>query len=93
MDPVNTNDVEINATRKEIVKLLKQFPIVKSMHDFRVVGVGEKKNVIFDLVIEHTKVFSAKDEETLRNDFNNTLKQLHPLYNSVITIDRNYTDL
>ncbi|GLC29415.1 cation diffusion facilitator family transporter [Clostridium omnivorum] len=93
MDPVNTNDIEINATRKEVVKLLKQFPIVKSMHDFRVVGEGEKKNLIFDLVIEHTKVFSTKDEEALRNDFNNALKQLHPLYNSVITVDKNYTDL
>lgn len=93
MDPVNTNDTEINAARKDLVKLLKQFPIVNSMHDFRMVGEGEKRNLIFDLVIEHTKGFSNKDEEQLRSDINNAIKELHPQYNAVITVDKNYTDL
>lgn len=93
MDPINTNDAEINATREDLNKLLKQFPMVKSMHDFRVVGEGEKKNLIFDLVIEYAKSFSSEDEEELKNSINKSLKQLHPQYNSVITVDKYFTDL
>lgn len=93
MDPINTDNHEVNKAKTELENLLKRFPIVKSMHDFRIVGNGEYKNLIFDLVIEHTKGFTREDEERLKRDIDIALKGLHPLYNSVITVDRDFTVL
>jgi cation diffusion facilitator family transporter len=93
MDPINTDNHEVNKAKTELEHLLKRFPMVKSMHDFRIVGNGEYKNLIFDLVIEHTKGFTQEDEERLKRDIDIALKTLHPLYNSVITVDRDFTVL
>lgn len=93
MDPINTDNKEVNKAKTELENLLKRFPIVKSMHDFRIVGNGEYKNLIFDLVIEHTKGFTQEEEERLKKDIEIALKSLHPLYNSVITVDRDFTVL
>jgi cation diffusion facilitator family transporter len=93
MDPINTDNHEVNKAKMELENLLKRFPIVKSMHDFRIVGNGEYKNLIFDLVIEHAKGFTQEDEERLKRDIDIAVKGMHPLYNSVITVDRDFTAL
>ncbi|MCM8709891.1 cation diffusion facilitator family transporter [Clostridium sp. SYSU_GA19001] len=93
MDPINTDSKEVNKAREELEGIIKNFPLVKSMHDFRVVGDGEYKNLVFDLVVEHTKGFKHEDEETLKKNINKELKKIHPLYNALITIDRDFTVL
>lgn len=93
MDPVNTDNIEVRETRKELEALLKKFPVVKSMHDFRIVGDGEKKNLIFDLVIENNKKLNDSFEEKLKLAIDKELKHIHPEYYAVITIDRDFTVL
>lgn len=93
MDPINTNSEEINKTRKEIEEVIKNFPIIKSMHDFRVVGDGDYRNLIFDVVIEHTKGFKEEDEEKLIKALDDEVKKIHPRYNAKVTVDREFTVL
>lgn len=93
MDPINTDSKEINKAKEELEGIIKKIPIIKSMHDFRVVGDGEHKNLVFDIVIEHTKGFNDEDEEKLKKQIDEELKKLHPGYNAVVTIDKEFTVL
>ncbi|NFV13513.1 cation diffusion facilitator family transporter [Clostridium sp. FAM 1755] len=90
MDPINVDNKEIAYTRKEVVKILEQFSIIKSMHDFRMVGEDEYKNLIFDIVIDHSFKLTSELENQLKKDIDNCIKKLHPKYNTVITIDRDF---
>ncbi|MDU4600337.1 MAG: cation transporter, partial [Clostridium sporogenes] len=77
-------------TRKEVVKVLEEFSIIKSMHDFRMVGEDECKNLIFDIVIDHSFKLTSELENQLKKDIDNCIKKLHPKYNTIITIDRDF---
>jgi len=90
MDPINTVDKEVNESRLELLYILKYFSIIKSIHDFRLVGEGAHKNLIFDVVIDFNPNFSKGDEIKLENDINKRLKKSYPYYNAVMTIDRDY---
>jgi len=90
MDPINTGDKEVDASRLELLGVLKSFSIIKSIHDFRIVGEGEHKNLIFDVVIDFNPKFSENDENRLEEDINKQLKKAYPYYNAVMTIDRDY---
>lgn len=91
MDPINTESKEVNKAKELLEDILKKHPIVKSYHDFRIVGDGEYKNLIFDLVIERVKGFNEADEEALKKAINTELKKIHTHYNANITIDREFT--
>lgn len=90
MDPINTDDKEILEAREELTETLKTVPIVKSFHDFRVVGEGENKNLIFDVVIGADHRLTKSEELNLQKDINFRLKKLYPNYNAIITIDKDY---
>lgn len=92
-DPINTDSKEVNDARGELENIIRKFPIVKSMHDFRIVGNGERKNLVFDLVIEHTKGFKKEDEDSLKKNIDVELKKLHKEYIGLITIDKDFTVL
>jgi len=90
MDPINTTDEEVSASRLELLDVLKSFSIIKSIHDFRMVGEGAHKNLIFDVVIDFNPRFSEGDEIKLEEDINKELKKSYPYYKAVMTIDRDY---
>ncbi|MBU3142471.1 cation diffusion facilitator family transporter [Clostridium sp. CF012] len=90
MDPINTDDEEVNACRIELLNVLKYFPIIKSIHDFRIVGSGEYKNLIFDAVMDFKPGFTADDESKLGEEINIELKKCCPEYNALMTLDRDY---
>ena len=90
MDPINTDDEEVNASRLELLDVLKYFSIIKSIHDFRIVGEGDYKNLIFDAVIDFDPAFTEGDEIKLEDDINKELKKYCPNYNAVMTLDRDY---
>ncbi|MDW8802118.1 cation diffusion facilitator family transporter [Clostridium sp. A1-XYC3] len=90
MDPVTTDDEEILAAREELTDALKAIPIVKSFHDFRVVGEGEKKNLIFDVVIDADHTLTKAEELDLQKNINVQLKKFHPEHNAIITVDKDY---
>lgn len=89
MDPVNLNDETTNRTLDFIQDILEEFSEIVSFHDFRVVGEGDFKNILFDIVIDSEK--NTKDfKESLITSINSKVKEAHPNYNTVITIDINY---
>ena len=90
MDPINTTDEDVKNSRLELLGILKSFSIIKSIHDFRIVGEGDHKNLIFDVVIDFNPKFSQGDELKLEDDINQKLKKSYPFYNAVMTIDRDY---
>ena len=90
MDPICVTDTEIKSTFDEVNKIIKYNPLIKSMHDFRVVGEGEKKNLIFDIVVNSSNLKKIMSEEDLKNDIINSVKHIHPEYNCIITIDHDF---
>ncbi|MTK12877.1 MAG: cation transporter [Clostridiaceae bacterium] len=93
MDPINTDDKEILEAREELIETLKTLPIVKSFHDFRVVGEGGNKNLIFDIVIGADHRLTKSEELSLQKDINFKLKKLYPNYNAIINIDKDYLSI
>jgi cation diffusion facilitator family transporter len=93
MDPVNVNDKEVLDTKDELLGVLEEFPIVKSIHDFRIVGEGAHKNLIFDVVIDSSIKLAPEDEEKLKDDICIGVKKSYPHYNCNITLDKDFTHL
>ncbi|KEH99278.1 cation diffusion facilitator family transporter [Clostridium botulinum C/D str. BKT12695] len=89
MDPINTDDKDINRTRNYVEKILEKFPEVESFHDFRMVGEGEYKNLIFDVVV-HCDFDIENNGEDMCQKIDSELKKLHPNFNAVITIDKSF---
>lgn len=90
MDPVSLDNKEINETRAELEKIIKYNPLIESMHDFRMVGKGEYKNLIFDVVVYNDKVKKISSEKEIIDQLTEAIKDIHPSYNCVITIDKKY---
>lgn len=90
MDPVTTNDVEILAAKDSLNEVLDNFPFILSFHDFRVVGEGDYKNLIFDVVVSHEFTINSESELKLQDDINHELKKRYPDYNAIITVDAYY---
>lgn len=90
MDPINVNDNEIIETQHALLEILNNHPLVKSMHDFRVVGEGEKKNLIFDVVVDSNRKKVKITDEELKRDICNRVKARYPNYNCIITIDNDF---
>lgn len=88
MDPVNVDDEKIKKTREEVKEVLKEFPDIISLHDFRFVGDGNHKNILFDIVI--TDRIKRAEEKELINNIKSRIRDKYPQYNVKIHIDRNY---
>ena len=91
MDPLNKDDEEVQKARAALLDAIRPLEGIQSIHDFRIVGKGEKKNLIFDVVIDSDRIRTRKQEENLRTAIRNALQQAHPNYNAVVSFDRNYT--
>ena len=87
MDPVSVDTDEISSTRKYIEEDLKSYSIVKSYHDFRVIGDEKHKNIIFDVVVDSNEFTNNFQSENLKESIENSVKLAHPTYNCIVTID------
>ncbi|PHV70976.1 cation-efflux pump [Sporanaerobium hydrogeniformans] len=90
MDPICVTSEEVAKVRSEVDKIIRYNPLIQSMHDFRFVGEGEKKNLLFDIVVDAyhlDKVLSAHD---LKQSIIDAIQEEHPDYNCIITIDKCY---
>lgn len=92
MDPVLTDSEEVTKTKREVSYILKKFPQINSFHDFRIVGTGEHKKLLFDIVITFDIEISRNDEDELIKNIDNEIIKVHPRYETIITIDRDYTE-
>lgn len=92
MDPINTDSAEVLKIKEEIEgSLLNNYPVIKSIHDFRIVGEGDIKNLIFDVVVSYDKRLNSESTEKFKNEINEFIKKEHPGFNTVINIDRDFT--
>ncbi|MCC5434203.1 cation diffusion facilitator family transporter [Clostridium perfringens] len=91
MDPICLEDGEIKQAKEEIDKIIKYNPLIESMHDFRIVGHGNKKNLIFDIVVNPEKLRKVMSESELKEEIIKAVKETHPQYNCIITIDKDFT--
>ncbi|HSQ89485.1 cation diffusion facilitator family transporter [Romboutsia sp.] len=87
MDPICVETEEVSTVREEVEKIIESHPSIKSMHDFRVVGSGDSKNLVFDIVVFHENTIP---DEKLKEYMTKSIKDIHPNYNCIITVDRDY---
>ena len=91
MDPIAMEDEEVKKDFNMVCDIIEKDERIKSIHDFRVVGQGEVKNLLFDIVIDSEKMFKTiTKHETLINEINKAVKEIHPKYNCIITVDNDY---
>lgn len=90
MDPVNVQDEEIYETRQELEDMLKQNPYILSIHDFRIVGKGERKNLIFDVVVDPNELDRNVTKDEIKKNITKLVKEAHPCYGCIIGIDRKF---
>lgn len=90
MDPICVDNKDIIKTRTEVLKIVADHPNLLSMHDFRMVGKGDHKNLIFDVVLKNDKNSSKVTDEYIKDTLKKEITKIHPNYGVVITIDRNY---
>lgn len=60
------------------------------MHDFRIVGKGSKKNLIFDIVVNPSEFSKDMSEDDLKEDITKLVKEINPEYNCVIVVDKDF---
>lgn len=90
MDPICVITDEIKETWDYVEKVLRRYPEIKSMHDFRIVGEGDIKNLIFDIVVSPSSSKNTKKQNKMLEDIKTSIKKEHPQYNCVITLDYDY---
>lgn len=90
MDPINTNDKEVTFAKAELERILESYPMIKSFHDFRIVGEGEAKNLIFDIVVDYSQALTEEFQNNIIYQLDKDIKNIHPQYNAIVTIDRDF---
>lgn len=88
MDPITKNDPVINLVFEPIQKCLDRFEGVGNIHDMRCVPGPTHTNIIFDVVM-HTDCTATKAQ--ILQAVENTVLDIDPTYNVVITFDKAYT--
>lgn len=91
MDPISVDTEEVTEVKNEINRIIKYNPLIKSMHDFRVVGKGDKKTLIFDVVVDIINLNKISSPEKLEKDIISAVEDINPSYNCIITIDEDYS--
>ena len=92
MNPIYVITDEIKETWDYVEKVLRRYPEIKSMHDFRIVGEGNVKNLIFDIVVSPSISGQKKEKEKLLKDIKEAIYSEHPQYNCVITVDYDFME-
>lgn len=87
LDPIVTDDEEINHLKYLTNNIVKSIDEKLSMHDFRVVKGTTHTNLIFDVVVPVDLEIKTKE---LVNEIEKSIQEENETYYTVITIDKNY---
>lgn len=90
LDPVVTDDKEINVLRERVNGIIKLMDERLSMHDFRVVKGKTHTNLIFDVLVPVDFEIQAKDLIDRIEKSINEESETDEVYYLVVTIDKNY---
>lgn len=85
MDPIVTNDPELEQLRKELQEILAPFGPRVTYHDMRLVRGTTHTNLLFDIVVPFG--FAYSDEE-LRACVDEEVRKRHPDFFTVIAVDK-----
>ena len=87
MDPIVIDDVETNATREEIKRVVSNIDSRMTIHDFRMVPGPTHTNVIFDVAVPFD---IDMDDDELRKILGARIRDVDSKLNAVIEIDKCY---
>ena len=87
MDPIQTDDALVTATREKVQKLLSILDERITIHDFRMVTGNTHTNVIFDAVIPYDLPYSDKEAHRKITEL---VRTLDGNYFAVVEIDKGY---
>ena len=87
LDPIITDDKEINALRSMTEKIIRSVDEKLTMHDFRVVKGETHTNLIFDVVVPvDYELHSSELVDLIESE----IKKINETYFAVVTVDKNY---
>ena len=89
MDPIETDNAKLTATRERIAKAIEGIDSAVHFHDFRMVSGEKNTNLIFDIVVPSG--MNDADAEGIKLRIAKAAHDIDPSYRCVITIDRDYT--
>ena len=87
MDPIVTSDPELDLLRQEIQVIVKELGEHVSYHDLRLVRGTTHTNVLFDIVVPFQFQMT---EEQIKNQVSARIRERHPNYFTVVSIDRDF---
>ncbi len=89
MDPVSLNTEEVLKSKALLKDIIGNYPQVKSYHDFRIIGRGPNRSLIFDLVLDGNLTDPGTEKEIAQKIRQQICKN-KPDYQCIIRIDREY---
>ena len=89
MDPIETDNAKLAATRERIAKAIEGIDSAVHFHDFRMVSGEKNTNLIFDIVVPSG--MDEADAEGIKLRIAKAAHDIDPTFRCVITIDRDYT--
>lgn len=87
LDPVITDNEEINNLKQEVSKIVRSISDELNIHDFRAVFGVTHSNLIFDVVVPFSFKYS---DEKLVDIISEKISHIDKNYRAVITVDHNY---
>ena len=87
MDPVVTDDEELNLMREKVEALVRTLDASWKIHDFRMVRGNTHSNLIFGLVVSTD---ALKDKFEIEAKVRDLIHIMNPNYNAVITVEQSY---
>ena len=86
MDPVVTDDPEVERARAEVEAIMRENKLGESIHDFRMTTAkGGGKKLIFDVEVAPACKMTNED---VRFFLTRAIEERHPIYHPVIRVDR-----
>ena len=89
IDPVCDMDDEVQKAYNLLMDLVNKSDYINSVHDFRVVGDNETKNLVFDVVV-NTECKNILNDNEIIDNISSAIKNSYPDYNCIITLDKHY---
>ena len=89
IDPICKLEGEIKSAYDEIQKIISKYNFIDSIHDFRVIGEGDIKNLVFDVLLSSSDKCPYSNSE-LSSIISDAVKKSHSQYNCIINIDNHY---
>ena len=88
LDPIETNCHEIDEIKNCIIRSLYKNNVAWRFHDVRITRGEKNVNVIFDVVVP----YDVENEqcESIIKKLSEDIKNINPIYNCVIQIDRSF---